>query len=242
MCYILAIAVHPDDIELSCAGTLIKHAQAGQKVCILDLTRGELGTRGSVELRNKEAQAAAQVMGVAERLNADMADGFFSNDEAHQRKLISYIRYFKPQIVIANALEDRHPDHGRAGHLIAEACFLSGLRKITTHWEGEEQQAWRPKRVYHMIQDRFLTPSFAIDISETFQKKIEAILCYTSQFTNENKDEPTTYISSDGFMEFIKARDVFVGKMIGVRYAEGYVSKNLPGIDSLDDLLLPELP
>lgn len=242
MCYILAIAVHPDDVELSCAGTLIKHAEAGQKVCILDLTRGELGTRGFVGLREKEALAAAQVMGVSERLNADMSDGFFSNDEAHQRKLISYIRYFKPQIVIANALEDRHPDHGRAGQLIADACFLSGLRKIATHWEGVEQVAWRPKRVYHMIQDRFLTPSFAIDITTTFQKKLAAILCYTSQFTNENKDEPTTYISSDGFLEFIKARDVFVGKMIGVRYAEAFVSKNLPGLDSLDDILLPELP
>ncbi len=240
--HLLAIAVHPDDIELSCAGTIIKHALMGQAVGIVDLTQGELGTRGTAELRLEEAQNAAKAMGVLVRENAGMADGFFKNDEAHQMQLIRYIRKYKPDIVIANALSDRHPDHGRAGKLIADACFLAGLKKVATELDGKQQEAWRPRRVYHMIQDRLHEPSFIVDISDTFQKKMEAIKCYKSQFHDPNSNEPITYIATEGFLKQIESRDSLMGKRIGVEYAEGFISENVPGISSLDSLLLPVLP
>jgi len=239
--HILAIAVHPDDVELGVAGTLIKHAKKGQKVGIVDLTMGELGTRGTPQLRLQEAQDAAQVMGLTVRENLGMADGFFRNDEEHQRKLIVYIRKYRPEIVIANALADRHPDHGRAGKLISDACFLAGLRKIETTYEGEPQQAWRPKRVYHMIQDRMHEPSFIVDISDEFDQKMEAIKSYKSQFHDPSSDEPITYIATEGFLQQIMYRDSLMGKRIGVKYAEGFVSENAVGVKSLDELLLPEL-
>ncbi len=239
--HILAIAAHPDDIELSCAGTLMKHIDAGQDVGILDLTQGELGTRGSVALRYKEAEIAAQVMGVKVRLNARMADGFFKNDEAHQRQLITYIRHFRPDIVIGNSLSDRHPDHGRAGKLIADACFFAGLRKIETQWEGVVQQPWRPKRVYHYIQDRMLQPDFIVDITTTFDRKMEAILSYKSQFHDPASDEPDTYISSGKFVEQIRYKDALYGKRIGTDYGEGFTTENIPGISDLDSLVLPEI-
>ena len=245
MLKILAIAAHPDDIELSCSGTIIKHTNMGHEVAILDLTEGELGTRGSVALRYEEAAKAAKVMGVKVRLNARMADGFFKNDEEHQRKLVAYIRHFKPEIVIANALSDRHPDHGKGGRLIADACFLSGLRKIETEWEGQKQEAWRPKRVFHMIQDRVLEPTFIVDVSDVFEKKMESILCYSSQFVSgksANDSEPQTYISSSNFMDAIVSRDTLMGKKIGVRYGEAFVCESTPGISDLDKLLLPEFP
>jgi bacillithiol biosynthesis deacetylase BshB1 len=237
--HILAIAVHPDDIELGVAGTLIKHARKGQKVGIVDLTMGELGTRGTPELRYKEAQDAAQVMGLVVRENANMADGFFRNDEEHQRKLIVYIRKYQPEVVIANALADRHPDHGRAGKLISDACFLAGLRKIETEHDGQPQAPWRPKRVYHMIQDRMHEPSFIVDISDTFDQKMEAIKCYKSQFHDPNSSEPITYIATEGFLDQIKYRDSLMGKRIGTKYAEGFVTENSVGLRDLDDLLLP---
>ena len=240
--HILAIAAHPDDIELSCAGTLIKHAQAGQKVGIVDLTEGELGTRGSVEQRRQEAADAAKVMGVVARENAGMADGFFRNDEEHQRKLITYIRHYQPEIVIANAIDDRHPDHGKGGRLIADACFLAGLRKIETERDGVKQAAWRPKRVYHMIQDRPLEPTFIVNISGTFEKKLEAIKCYKSQFHDPKSNEPVTYIATENFLNSIIYRDSLYGKRIGATYGEAFCSENIPGIDSLDSLVLPELP
>jgi bacillithiol biosynthesis deacetylase BshB1 len=239
--HILAIAVHPDDVELGCAGTLIKHAQKGQAVGVLDLTRGELGTRGTPELRLEEAQDAAKIMGLALRENALMRDGFFTNDEIHQLQLITYIRKYQPEIVIANALDDRHPDHGRAGKLIADACFLSGLRKIETSFEGVAQQAWRPKRVFHMIQDRMHEPDFIVDITTVFDQKLKSIQAYKSQFHNPNSDEPMTYIATQGFIEQIKARDMLLGKRIGKQYAEGFNSLNIPGIEDLDSILLPEL-
>ena len=170
--HILAIAAHPDDVEMSCAGTLIKHVQAGQAVGILDLTEGELGTRGNAATRRQEAQDAAAVMGITVRENARMADGFFQNNEENQRILISYLRYYQPDIVIANALTDRHPDHGRGGRLIADACFYAGLRKISTEWQGQAQEPWRPRRVYHMMQDRITEPSFIVDITAAFEKKM----------------------------------------------------------------------
>jgi bacillithiol biosynthesis deacetylase BshB1 len=240
--HILAIAAHPDDVELSCAGTIIKHTMAGQAVGIVDLTQGEMGTRGSIELRMQEADAAAKLMGVKVRENAKLADGFFRNDEEHLRMLIPYIRHYQPEIVIANAINDRHPDHGRGGRFIADACFLAGLRKVETLRDGVAQQPWRPKRIYHMIQDRHYEPSFIVDISETFEQKMQAIRCYKSQFHDPASDEPITYIATEGFFNNIAAKDAITGKRIGVRYGEGFISENIPGISNLDDLLLPELP
>ena len=239
---LLAIAVHPDDIELSCAGTIIKHTAMGQKVGILDLTQGELGTRGTAKIRLQEAQDAAKMMGVVVRENLGMADGFFRNDQEHQLQLIAYIRKYQPDVVIANALNDRHPDHGRSGKLISDACFLAGLKKIYTEHEGISQQAWRPRRVYHMIQDRLVEPTFIVDISDTFRKKMDAIKCYKSQFHDPNSNEPITYIATEGFLKHIEARDGIMGKRIGAHYGEGFVSENIPGISNLDNLLLPELP
>lgn len=239
--HILAMAVHPDDIELACAGTLAKHARKGQAVGILDLTMGELGTRGTPELRLEEAQAAGKVMGVVVRENARMRDGFFANDEAHQLKLISYIRKYRPEIVIANALEDRHPDHGRAGKMIADACFLAGLRKVETTLDGKQQEAWRPKRVFHFIQDRLLEPTFIVDVSDTHDAKMESIKCYKSQFHDPNSTEPITYIAQGGFLESIEARDRLMGKRIGAKFGEGFICENVPGISDLDKLIYPEL-
>jgi bacillithiol biosynthesis deacetylase BshB1 len=239
---ILAVAAHPDDVELGCAGILIKHALAGDAVGILDLTEGELGSRGSIAQRYEESGNAAEIMGVRDRKNCRMADGFFRNDEEHQRKLIPYIRYYRPDIVIANALEDRHPDHGRAGRLIADACFLAGLRKIDTLWEGEAQRPWRPKRVFHMMQDRFLEPTFIVDISQTFEKKMDAVRAYKSQFHDPESNEPMTYIATEHFLSNIVYRDSRMGRRIGVEYAEGFVCENTPGVADLNSILLPEFP
>ena len=240
--HILAIAAHPEDIELSCAGTLIKHARAGQAVGILDLTMGELGTRGTPAIRMQEAAAAAKLMGISVRANAGMSDGFFRNDEEHQRKLISYIRHYRPEIVIANALTDRHPDHGRGGRLIADACFYAGLRMVATDWHGAAQQPWRPKRVYHMQQDRPEVPAFIVDISATFEIKMQAVKCYKSQFHDPASGEPATYIATEGFLNNIMYRDALLGKKIGTQYGEAFNTENIPGIDTLDSLVLPELP
>jgi bacillithiol biosynthesis deacetylase BshB1 len=240
--HILAIAAHPDDVELSCSGTLIKHAEAGQMVGIVDLTEGELGTRGTVADRRAEAAEAARIMGVAVRENAGMADGFFRNDEAHQRRLISYIRHYQPEIVIANAIDDRHPDHGKGGKLIADACFLAGLAKIETERDGVPQKAWRPKRVYHMLQDRPTEVSFIVDISSAIEKKMACIKAYKSQFHNSESNEPVTYIATEGFLNSIRYRDALNGKRIGVAYGEAFYTENLPGIDNLDALVLPEMP
>ena len=240
--HILAIAAHPDDAEISCSGTLIKHALAGQAVGILDLTEGQLGTRGSVETRYLESKAAADLMGISVRENARLEDGFFRNDEASQRLLITYIRHFRPEIVLANALADRHPDHGRGGRLIADACFYAGLQKIVTEKDGMVQEPWRPKRVYHMMQDRIGEPTFVVDISATFEKKMEAIRCYKSQFHDPSSTEPATYIATKDFLNSIAYRDALMGKRIGVQYGECFLSENTPGVSSLDDLVLPELP
>lgn len=240
--FILAIGVHPDDIELSCAGTLAKHTKTGHKVGVLDLTQGELGTRGTPEIRLEEAAASAKILGLSVRENLGFRDGFFQNDEAHQLGIIRYLRRWRPKIVLANAVEDRHPDHGRAGRLIAEACFLSGLARIETIDEaGHFQEAWRPRRVFHYIQDRQLPPDLAVDISDAFETKLESIRAFRSQFHNPDSDEPETYISSQDFLEQIRYRDAMMGKRIGVKYAEGFTSVNVPGLHSLADLLLPEV-
>jgi N-acetylglucosamine malate deacetylase 1 len=233
---ILAIGVHPDDVELSCSGTLLKHIAAKKKVGILDLTRGELGTRGSAEIRTKEAKRSAKILGLAVRDQMNMADGFFQNDEAHQRLLIEKIRYYQPEIVLCNASSDRHPDHGRAGKLTADACFLSGLIKIETSYGKKKQQAWRPKAVYHYIQDNFIHPDFVIDISKFMDKKMEAIMAFESQFYDPNSKEPMTAISGPDFFEAIKAKNSIFGRTIGVRYAEGFTVDRTIGVKSLFDL------
>ncbi len=233
---ILAIGAHPDDVELSCSGTLIMEKKNGKKIGIIDLTRGELGTRGTPEVRIKEAANAATIMNVDVRINLNMADGFFQNDEAHQRILIQAIRTYQPEIVLANTLSDRHPDHGKAAKFIADACFLSGLQKIgTADSHKKEQQAWRPKYVFHYIQDRFLTPSFVYDITPIFEVKIKAIQAYQSQFHSETykTNEPQTYISTPEFLQSLIDRHRMFGKMIGVTYAEGFISEKILGVHSL---------
>ena len=196
---VLAFGVHPDDVELGCSGTILACVADGKKVGIVDLTRGELGTRGSAEIRREEASAASKVLLATVRENLEMADGFFQNDEKHQRRVIEVIRKYRPEIILCNAIEDRHPDHGRSAQLVEDAAFLSGLRKIETSIGGEAQEAWRPKYVFHYLQDRFLQPDFIFDVSDFFDKKLESILCYKTQFFNPNHNEPETYISSQAF-------------------------------------------
>ncbi len=237
---ILAIAAHPDDVELGCSGTLLMEINNGKKVGIVDLTQGELGTRGTIQTRQKEAQHAAELMGVMVRENLKMQDGFFKNDSTHQLQLIEVIRKYQPEIILANALEDRHPDHGRAARLTADAAFFSGLRKIITKDEnGNPQQAWRPKYVFHFIQDRYLEPSFIVDISPVFDQRMKAVSCYTTQFYTGNiqeDDEPQSYISSPDFLDGIIARARMMGKKIGVKFGEGFITEKAIGFKTFDSL------
>jgi bacillithiol biosynthesis deacetylase BshB1 len=234
---ILAFGVHPDDVELGCSGTILACVAEGKKVGIVDLTQGELGTRGSAEIRKEEAAEAAKVLQASVRENLKMADGFFQNDEKHQIKVIEVIRKYRPEIVLCNAIEDRHPDHGRSAQLVEDAAFLSGLRKIETLVDGEVQEAWRPKYIFHYLQDRFLQPDFVFDISDFFEKKLESVLCYKTQFFNPDLNEPQTYISSPAFFESIKARSMMLGKRIGVQYAEGYITKKMIGVGSFNSFI-----
>jgi bacillithiol biosynthesis deacetylase BshB1 len=231
---ILAFGVHPDDVELGCSGTIIASVAQGKTVAVVDLTRGELGTRGSAETRTIEAAAAAVVMGLQARENLDMADGFFQNDEVNLRKVIAVIRKYRPEIVLCNAPEDRHPDHGRSSKLVQDAAFLSGLRKIETTLDGEAQAEWRPKYVFHYIQDRYLKPDFVFDISASFQQKMKSVLCYTTQFNTTDTSEPETYISRPDFLDVIRSRALMFGKRIGVEYAEGYITTKMVGITDFD--------
>lgn len=234
---ILAFGVHPDDVELGCSGTLLVAIHEGKKVGIIDLTKGELGTRGTAETRKMEAQNAAQILGIHVRENLKMADGFFQNDEQHQRKIIEVIRKYQPNIILCNAPEDRHPDHGRSAKLVSDAAFLSGLRKIVTNWDGKMQDAWRPTYVFHYIQARYLKPDFVIDISAYHGVKLQSILAYATQFHDPNSTEPQTFISSPQFLETVKSRDMMWGQQIGVQYAEGFISEKLLGIRSLDGII-----
>jgi len=233
---ILAIAVHPDDAELSCSGTLIKHIKSGKKAGIIDLTKGELGTRGSAELRVKEAEASAKIMGLSARENLGMADGFFEYSRANQIAIIQMIRKYQPEIVLANALDDRHPDHGKAAKLTKDACFLSGLRKVETELDGVAQLHWRPKQVFHYIQDRHLIPDFVVDITDEMDQKMEAIMAFGSQFYNPNNQEPASPISSKEFLESVKGKNSVFGRSIGVAYAEGFNTDKIVGVDDLFDL------
>lgn len=234
---ILGIAAHPDDIELCAAGSLIACIDQGKKAGIVDLTQGELGTRGTAQMRIIESENAAKVMGLHVRENLELPDGFFKTDEASLRKIIIAIRKYQPEIVLCNAIEDRHPDHGRASQLISEACFLSGLIKIETSFNGLSQAAWRPKQVYHYIQDRYIEPDFVFDISPYQHKKIEAILCYKTQFNTQEDDEPQTYISTPDFLETIIGRSLMMGKKIGVKHGEGFTTEKKIGIRNFDNII-----
>lgn len=237
---ILAIGVHPDDVELGCSGTLINEIKKRKKVGVLDLTQGELGSRGTIETRYEEAAKAAKIMGVHVRENLKMRDGFFKNDEEHQQKLIVALRKYQPEIVITNSLKDRHPDHGRAGKLTTDSCFLSGLIKVKTKDEkGNNQEPWRPKYVFHYIQDRYHEPDFIIDITGVFEQRMEAIKSYTTQFYNpDNEDDgPQTYISTSAFLESVIARARVIGKKIGVEFGEGFNSEKSLGIKDLDSFI-----
>ncbi|MEO7264781.1 MAG: bacillithiol biosynthesis deacetylase BshB1 [Ferruginibacter sp.] len=235
---VLAFGVHPDDVELGGAGVLLVEKMKGKKTGIIDLTAGELGTRGNAEIRNDEAAAAAEILGVDIRENLGFADGFFQNDKAHQLKVIEAIRKYRPEIILCNAPEDRHPDHGRSAKLVVEAAFLSGLAKIETFSGELQQQEWRPKYVFHYIQDRFLQPSFVLDISAVFDKKMEAVKAYSSQFYNGATDGPQTYISTKGFLESVEGRCRMFGKMIGVEYAEGFITEKMIGVHDMDAFIL----
>ena len=235
---ILVFAAHPDDAELGCAGTIVAHIAAGKKVGIVDLTRGELGTRGTPETRLAEAAAASEVLGLEVRDNLDFADGFFLNDKEHQLKIVEKIRQYKPELVIMNAIHDRHPDHGKGSKVVSEACFLAGLKMIETiGTEGEKQVAWRPKAVYHYIQDRYIKPDVIVDITPYWEQKLESIRAFRSQFYNPDDTSANTYISSPEFLEFIEARAKEYGHAIGVTYGEGFTVERHMGVRSLFDLI-----
>jgi len=236
---ILAIGAHPDDVELSCSGTLIKHVNAGYKVGIVDLTKGELGTRGSAEIRLQEVEAASKILGVHVRENMGFEDGFFQDDKVHQLELVKILRKYQPTVVIGNAKHDRHPDHGRAAGLVVNACFLAGLSKVETSLNGVAQNAFRPTAVYHYMQATHSEPDFVVDISDCFEQKLEAIRAYKSQFYHASADinAPQTFISSPEFMEFVKARAIHFGVPIGVKYAEAFTTNRIIGVKNLMDLL-----
>jgi bacillithiol biosynthesis deacetylase BshB1 len=241
---LLAIGVHPDDVELGCSGTIINEIKNGKKVGIVDMTQGELGTRGTIETRYQEAANAAMILGVTVRENLKMRDGFFENNEETKLLLIRAIRKYQPNIIIGNVLHDRHPDHGRAGKLIAEAAFLSGLSKIETrNDDNSPQEKWRPAYVLHYIQDWYHEPDLLIDISEVFEQRMKSIEAYSTQFhsnqTNSH-DEPQTYISTPDFLESVVARARMFGKRIGVKYAEGFISEKKVGMRNLDALIQNE--
>jgi len=233
---ILAIGAHPDDVELGCSGTIAKEIALGKKVGIIDLTRGELGTRGSAEIRDSEAKKAAGILGVSFRENLNFKDGFFTNDEVHQLELIKVIRKYKPKIILCNAIDDRHIDHPKGAKLVVDSCFLSGLKKIKTNHEGVDQNPWRPENIYHYIQWKNLNPDFVVDISEYFDTKIKSVKAFKSQFYNGNESVHDTPISTKNFLDSIEYRAKDLGRLTGVEYAEGFIASRLPRIQSISDL------
>ena len=234
---VLAIAAHPDDIEMTCAGTVLSLVAQGKTVAGIDLTRGELGTRGTPEIRLQESAEGARLMQLAARENMGFRDGFFRNDEEHQLGLIAMIRKYRPAIVLTNTPDDRHPDHGRAAELVVQSCFYAGLRQIKTFGkDGQPQEAHRPGFVYHFIQDRSLKPDFVVDISPYWEGKIAAIKAYQSQFFNPGSPEPQSYISGEPFMKFLEARTREHGHMIGAEFGEGFISKRMLGVTDLFSL------
>lgn len=234
---ILAIGAHPDDVELSCAGTIAKEIDRGKKVGILDLTRGELGTRGSAEIRDQEAAAAAKILGIEVRENLGFRDGFFLNDEAHQLAIIKIIRKYRPEIVLANAIKDRHKDHAKGGELTSTACFLSGLMRIETELDGVKQEAWRPKQVLRYIQWQDIEPDVVVDISGYIDQKMKAVQAYQSQFFDTDSKEPSTPISTDNFLQSVDYRARNLGRLIFKEHAEGFNTERYPAVDSVFDLI-----
>lgn len=233
---ILAFAAHPDDVEISAAGTLMRHIDQGKKVVIVDLTEGELGTRGTAETRRLEAADSSKILGITDRVNLKLADGFFDLSKESKVKLIEQIRRYQPQIVLANALADRHPDHGRAAQLAAEACFLAGLPKIQTTWEGKIQEPWRPKAVYHYLQETYYKPDVVVDITPYAERKIAALKAFKTQFFDPDSKEPVTPISGENYFDFMKGRWLDFGKSIGVKYAEGFQVSRPIGVEDLTRL------
>lgn len=234
---ILAFAAHPDDIELSCSGTVAKHVKDGKKVGIVDFTQGELGTRGTPELRIEEAKRSAEILGLSARENLGFKDGFFQNDMEHRLKVVEIIRKYKPEIILANAEFDRHPDHGRAADIVRTAWFLSGLKKIKTTYDGEDQEPWRPRVVFHYFQSISAKPDFVVDVSDSWDKRIESIMAFKSQFYDPESTEPETYISRPGFLNALEGRAMELGYTIGVDYAEGFTVMRHIGVKSLFDIL-----
>jgi bacillithiol biosynthesis deacetylase BshB1 len=234
---VLVFAAHPDDAELSCGGTIASLTASGKKVVIVDLTQGEMGTRGTLETRKVEAALSAGILNLADRVQLYLADTNFSNDRTTQTSLIQAIRRFQPEIVLCNAIDDRHPDHGRAAKLESDACFYSGLSKIETTWEGELQSPWRPGLVFHYVQDRWLKPDLVIDISQHWETKLSAIKAFKTQFFDPNSDEPETYISTPVFWQFLEARAREAGHLIGVSHGEGFISQRPIGTTDLFGLI-----
>ncbi|MGB0974174.1 MAG: bacillithiol biosynthesis deacetylase BshB1 [Flavobacteriaceae bacterium] len=234
---ILAFGAHPDDVELGCGATIAKEIAAGKQVGIIDLTRGELGTRGSAELRDKEAAAAKEILGVHVRENLGFADGFFKNDKAHQLEIIKMIRKYQPDIVLCNAIDDRHIDHPKGSQLVSDACFLSGLLKIETTLDGVQQEKWRPKRVYHYIQWKTIEPDFVVDVTGYIDVKLDAVKTYGSQFYDPKSNEAETPITSKNFIDSIKYRSQDLGRLIGVEAAEGFTVERYVAVDSLHNLI-----
>ncbi|WP_271393576.1 bacillithiol biosynthesis deacetylase BshB1 [Aequorivita sinensis] len=234
---ILAIGAHPDDVELGCSATLAKEIHKGKKVGLLDLTRGELGTRGTAEIRDQEAADAAKILGAEFRHNLGLADGFFVNDMASQLEIIKIIRKYQPEVVLCNAIDDRHIDHGKGSKLASDACFLSGLQKIETIYEGQVQKAWRPKFVYHYIQWKNIEPDFVVDVTGFLDKKLETVFAYKSQFHQEGANEPETPITSTNFRDSITYRAQDLGRLIGTEHAEGFTVERFPAVDSIFDLI-----
>lgn len=233
---ILVFAAHPDDAELSCSGTIMKHIDAGYKVGIVDLTQGELGSRGTIESRYQEAETSSKILGIHDRTNLKMRDGFFEINEENKRLIIEQIRKYKPSIVFANAVSDRHPDHGRASKLVSEACFYSGLRMIETQLDGEVQEAHRPDAVYHYIQDYRIEPDFVVDVTEYFERKMDSIKAFKTQFYNPDSAEPETPISGQDFLDFIASRMRDLGRSAGAKYAEGFTVERVVGVKNIFDL------
>ena len=233
---ILAFAAHPDDIELAASGTILKHIALGYKVAIVDLTKGELGSRGTAETRKEESEISSKLLGISDRKNLDLGDGFFTHSQENLLKIVEQIRHFQPQIILANAPNDRHPDHGKGSRLVADACFLAGLLKIETTYDGEKQLPHRPKTTLFYIQDRYLKPDLIIDVTQFVDKKIECIKAFKTQFFDPESKEPNTPISGPEFLDFVKARLSDMGRTIGVKYGEGFITERTLGVDSFFDL------
>lgn len=234
---VLVFAAHPDDSELSCGGTILSLIAQGKKVGVVDFTRGEMGTRGTPEIRDAEAAAAAEILGLSVRDNLGFQDIFFSHDDEHAIKVVKKIRQYQPDIILANAIEDRHPDHGRAASIVKRAFFLAGLKKLETEVDGKPQENWYPKNLYHYIQTEYMKPDFVVDVSEHWEKRMEAVKAFKSQFFDPNGEASNTLISTPEFMELLDARGKEMGMSIRVKYGEGFVCDRMPGVSDLFSLV-----